>query len=280
MNLKKVSFENAVTDEVASKRKGGEMTKTEKIAFFDDELVVVKKNEKILVALKPICVAMGLDWASQHRLIKEDLVLISVVCITQITGADGKQYEMLCLPLDYLNGWLFKISAKRYTGPRREAIIRYQKECYHVLAGHFLPQSSSQSPYGSKGGACSAAASDASDALPAALPGWDAEAVSALQAVVEARVSEETANLRYLLRLWCYRLGVDSLDELQAIAWSAFEICDFEQLWGPQITKVWGFPPFHPATRRRVVARMAAPPSQSSQSPFGCRGEGIGDDKP
>ena len=48
---------------------------------------------------------------------------------------------MLCLPLDYLNGWLFKISAKRYTGARRDAIVRYQKECYRVLAEHFQSQS-------------------------------------------------------------------------------------------------------------------------------------------
>jgi hypothetical protein len=56
------------------------------------------------------------------------------------TGADGKQYEMVCLPLDYLNGWLFKINANRYKGDdRREVIIRYQRECYRVLADHFLP---------------------------------------------------------------------------------------------------------------------------------------------
>ncbi|NMA46081.1 MAG: Rha family transcriptional regulator [Lentisphaerae bacterium] len=141
--------------------------------------------------------------------------------------------------------------------------------------------SSSQSPYGSKGGARSAAASDAPDALPAALPGWDAEAVSELQNAVERQVRQETANLRYSLRQWCVQKAVTTLDELLDLAHGAWGVEDFETLHNSRQADIWGWAPFHPATRRRVVARMASQlPSQSSQSPYGCRGEGIGDDKP
>ena len=109
----------------------------DKIEFCGRELVAEKENETVMVALKPICDALGLDWSRQLKMVKGDPVLFSVVGELPTTGADGKQYEMLCLPLDYLNGWLFKVSAKRYTGARREAIILYQKECYRVLADHF-----------------------------------------------------------------------------------------------------------------------------------------------
>ena len=102
---------------------------------------------KILIVLKPMCDALRLDWKAQHRLISEDPVLNSVICQTQSTGSDGKNYEMVCMPLDYLNGWLFKISANRYKGERRDLIIRYQKECYRTLAERF---GLSQSPVGFK----------------------------------------------------------------------------------------------------------------------------------
>jgi hypothetical protein len=63
---------------------------------------------------------------------------LSVGTITVPTeGKDGKIYNMTCLSLDYLNGWLFKVPASRYKGKKREAIIRYQKECYQALHDYF-----------------------------------------------------------------------------------------------------------------------------------------------
>jgi hypothetical protein len=45
---------------------------------------------------------------------------------------------MICLPLEYLNGWLFKVPASRYKGWKREAVIRYQKKCYLALHDYFI----------------------------------------------------------------------------------------------------------------------------------------------
>lgn len=219
----------------------------EKIGFCGRELVAVKEKEKVLVALRPICDALGLDWSRQLKLVKDDPVLSSTVDELPTVGADGKPREMICLPLDYLNGWLFKISAKRYTGARRDAIIRYQRECYRVLAEHFM----SQSPYGSDGKRPTSAPA------PVAALGWDAEAVEAVKGVIEEKVRVEAASLRYGLRLWCERLGITTLDELLAIAQDAFEIKTHETLRPAQIPLLWGFPPFHAATRRRVLGRMS-----------------------
>jgi len=109
--------------------------------FENSELQIVREQSgRVLVAMKPVVDALGLDWKSQHRNISEDPVLNSTMVIMTTVGADGKDREMFCLPLDYLNGWLFKINANRYRGDaRRETIIRYQRECYRVLADHFLP---------------------------------------------------------------------------------------------------------------------------------------------
>jgi hypothetical protein len=45
---------------------------------------------------------------------------------------------MLCLPLDFLNGWLFGINADRVKPEVRDQVLRYQRECYRVLATAFV----------------------------------------------------------------------------------------------------------------------------------------------
>lgn len=113
------------------------MSKLQKVNFHGNEIAVIEKDGKQYVAMKPIVEAMGLDWKKQHALIHRDPVLSSTVTVTGIVADDGKKREMVCLPLDYLNGWLFKIPASRYTGKKREAIIMYQKECYKALFDYF-----------------------------------------------------------------------------------------------------------------------------------------------
>lgn len=44
---------------------------------------------------------------------------------------------MICLPLDYLSGFLFGISASRVKEEIRDRLVRYQRECYKVLAEAF-----------------------------------------------------------------------------------------------------------------------------------------------
>lgn len=113
------------------------MSKLQKVNFHGNEIAVIEKDGKQYVAMKPIVEAMGLDWKKQHALIHRDPVLSSTVTVTGIVAEDGKKREMVCMPLDYLNGWLFKIPASRYTGKKREAIIMYQKECYKALFDYF-----------------------------------------------------------------------------------------------------------------------------------------------
>jgi hypothetical protein len=88
--------------------------------------------------MKPICEAIGLDWPSQRKLIERDPVLGSTMVMMTTVAPDGCERAMLCLPIDYLNGWLFKIDVSRYKGPLRSKLIRYQALCYRVLADHFF----------------------------------------------------------------------------------------------------------------------------------------------
>lgn len=112
------------------------MNETTKVPFCGSEITVIEKDGEQFVALKPIAEALNLDWIAQYELIHRDLVLGEKVFVLRHPSNGGVQ-EMTCLPLKYLNGWLFKVPASRYTGKRRETIIKYQKECYMALYEFF-----------------------------------------------------------------------------------------------------------------------------------------------
>lgn len=122
--------------------------------FYGDEIitVVVEKDgdQIVYIPLRPICNFLGLDWSGQRQRINRNLVLNSEKQGVVVTpspsneGAGGGPQEMMCLPLDYLNGWLFGINAERVKPEIQEQVVRYQRECYKILSKAFLSPSNSQ----------------------------------------------------------------------------------------------------------------------------------------
>lgn len=45
---------------------------------------------------------------------------------------------MLCLPIQYLNGWLFGIDINRCNPEIRDTLIKYKKECYQALHDYWF----------------------------------------------------------------------------------------------------------------------------------------------
>ncbi len=118
------------------------------VLFYDDEitavLVVKDEEEEAYVPIRPICDFLGIDWSSQRRRINRDPVLSEstmsvVITATDIESASRRPQTstMLCLPLEFLNGWLFGISAQRVKPELRDRVITYQRECYKVLSDAF-----------------------------------------------------------------------------------------------------------------------------------------------
>ena len=59
------------------------------------------------VAMKPICENIGLDWDGQRQKINRHPILSKgKVMIT--APSNGGLQEMLMLPVNFLNGWLFQ----------------------------------------------------------------------------------------------------------------------------------------------------------------------------
>lgn len=115
------------------------MSGMQMINFHGNEITVIEKDGIQYVAMKPIVEAMGLDWSRQFRKITNDPVLNSTVAEMAMVAEDGRERKMICLPLDFLNGWLFKIDANRYKNDfdRFNTIVTYQQKCYRVLFDYF-----------------------------------------------------------------------------------------------------------------------------------------------
>ena len=107
------------------------------VQFHGASLFVTTINGAPHVAMRPIVEAIGLQWEGQLQRIKRHPVLNATMCVTHMVAEDGKNREVVCLPLDKLNGWLFGVTVSRVKPELREKLTRYQAECFDVLAQHF-----------------------------------------------------------------------------------------------------------------------------------------------
>lgn len=101
------------------------------VPFHNSELIVVDYNNQPYTAMRPIVEGMGLAWQAQFDKLKQRFS--SVIMEIMTTGKDGKQYQMLCLPLKKLFGWLMTISPNKVKPELRDTVIKYQEECDDVL---------------------------------------------------------------------------------------------------------------------------------------------------
>lgn len=102
------------------------------VNFHNQSLITLQKDGIAYVAMKPICENIGLNWDAQRQRINRDEVLAQGTVIITAPTKGGLQ-EMLCLPIHYLNGWLFGVDANRVKAEIKDKLITYKKECYQAL---------------------------------------------------------------------------------------------------------------------------------------------------
>ena len=111
------------------------------VDFYGDDLTAVRvASGDVFIPIRPICERLGVDWNGQRRRINRDPVLRDELRTVDVTSTEGSREVtrgVLCLPLDYISGFLFGINAERVRDDLRDRVIRYQKECYKVLAEAF-----------------------------------------------------------------------------------------------------------------------------------------------
>nr|WP_277425519.1 phage antirepressor N-terminal domain-containing protein [Pseudomonas chlororaphis] len=106
------------------------------IPFRSAKLLLVEKGGQPFVPMKPVVEGMGLDWKTQFRKLQAGR-FNSVMVMMTTTGADGKSYEMSCLPLRKLAGWLMSIHSSKVREELRDVVIAFQNECDDVLWAHW-----------------------------------------------------------------------------------------------------------------------------------------------
>ena len=108
------------------------------VVFYGDEIkgVIIRSHpdagSSVFIPVRPMCDFLGITWPAQRRRLVSDPVLSAEV-ETVVVSTEGGRQEMLCIPLDMLNGWLFSINANRVKEEIRDRVLRYQRECYRVL---------------------------------------------------------------------------------------------------------------------------------------------------
>jgi len=104
------------------------------VDFYGDHIPVAQGPDTTLyVALRPIADFLGVDFSSQRRRVLRDEVMAERVRPVLMTAADGRQRELLCLPLDLLPGWLFGVTVSKVRPDLQEKLRRYRGECFRIL---------------------------------------------------------------------------------------------------------------------------------------------------
>jgi len=134
-NVETVEVNNVMSNATAIPKENNARPAT--VDFHGQPLTVITAGDQRLVAMKSICDGIGLDWAAQFTRIKRDEVLHSTIVVTTTVAQDGKRRETVCLPLEYLNGWLFGVEVSRCREEIRPTLIRYKRECYAALAAYW-----------------------------------------------------------------------------------------------------------------------------------------------
>jgi len=118
------------------------------VDFYGDQitiaLVEIDGHSMNYIPLRPICEYLGLSWSGQRERTMRDLVLSQEMRFVRVTRTNPQgrgDPDVICLPIEFLNGWLFGINASRVKAEPQEKVIRYQRHCYRILWNAFYLQS-------------------------------------------------------------------------------------------------------------------------------------------
>jgi hypothetical protein len=118
------------------------------VEFYGQSLITARSDEGVeYVAMKPLVENLGLDWEGQRkRIIRDEVLKGGMVIMEAPTGKHGNGgiQQMVFLPVELLNGWLFGIETSRLQDHAvKEKIIVYKKECFKVLHNYWSNKSNS-----------------------------------------------------------------------------------------------------------------------------------------
>ncbi len=106
------------------------MGNTINVDFHGDTLTAIADERGAFIPLQPLVQGMGLDWSSQLKRLKRDPIL----CGSMVMMTMESDRQAVCLPLDLVPGFLFRIDASRVGKDHQARVLEYQRSCFRVLA--------------------------------------------------------------------------------------------------------------------------------------------------
>lgn len=91
-----------------------------------------EQNGEQLIALKPLCEALGVRYPQQRQRLQAN-PQFSVALLKGGNSADGKRYNMLCIPAREVGMWICSINANRVRPEVRDGVIVFQKYLQEVI---------------------------------------------------------------------------------------------------------------------------------------------------
>ena len=106
------------------------------VPFHGDTIYCVEFEGEPYAPVKPIVDNLGLDWSTQCAKLRNTPHFSCGDIPT--TGKDGKTYNMLCIPLRKLTGFLYSINANKIKPSLKDKLLQYQNECDEVLWKYWM----------------------------------------------------------------------------------------------------------------------------------------------
>lgn len=99
-------------------------------------LTTNEHNGEHFIALKPLCETLGLEWKRQQKRTLNNPQFSVGVHKGVNWSADGKQYDMLCIPVCEVGMWLCTINANKINDEARPKLLAFQKHLQVVIHEH------------------------------------------------------------------------------------------------------------------------------------------------
>jgi hypothetical protein len=110
----------------------------------DDEVVAARtETSEIYLPVRPICVALGVSWATQRRKIIADDVLMESVRTLRVQTRGGPQ-NLVCMDVEAIPLWLAEIEPDRVREELRERLRSYKRWVKKVVYDAFARETGSE----------------------------------------------------------------------------------------------------------------------------------------
>lgn len=103
------------------------------IKFHEDTIYSIEHNGQPFTPVRPIVENLGITWSPQAAKLRNNKERWAVVTMIVTTEKDGKNYEMACIPVRKVAGFLATINPLKVGNKLRPKIVQYQNECDDVL---------------------------------------------------------------------------------------------------------------------------------------------------